>query len=268
MNAVDDQLRFDLFLNFHGSEMLTCGITTRDLMRQVVGELQRRCAQRRGGVRPAIFFADHAVHGNPTENTIAAILQLRGGGIGLCILTPRFFDYSRCLFELAALLVMYEPRCYGVRLLFLCLGCEEADIIQHVHAGMYVDALRGHSIQAFPVVEPIDRTVNRIANLVMDVWNACPHSSVADRAPSILGRTRDECMKYLVERGCEDMPLQQKEEAVAAYNLKWITAKTFPWGFDQVGSLQHLLRNLRTRFDTTTSSVDIGHEPDQQNTKH
>lgn len=66
-------------------------------------------------------------------------------------------------------------------------------------------------------------TVNLIANLVMEVWNAFPHSLLADRPSLILGRTRDRCMKYLVKRRCEFIIVQQKEKAVAAYHLKWIT---------------------------------------------
>lgn len=244
---VDDERRVDLFLSFHGSERLSCGLTTRQLMRRVVEELERRGGER--GARPAVFFDEVDVRGHVPSDIFTAVLQLRGGGFGLCLLTPAFFDFPWCVAELAALLRVHQETQYAIRLRCMSLDCTPSDVLYHEHVRHFVDELRAHSVlPSVSLLTPL-RAVSAICDFVFRVWDGA--DGVADRWPAILGATRSLSMQHLQSFFLlpnSQLSLRDKEKALISYHVKWERSKSFPWDSAQLQTFYDMFQYIRQEF--------------------
>lgn len=254
MLMVDSERRVDLFLSFHGNEKISCVLTTRDLIRKVVDEVRRRCFGR--GAKPGIFFDETSVRAHLTEDIFTSVLQLRGGGLGLCFLTPKFFDYPWCISELCGLLKVHQQRDHYVRLRFFCLGCQPKDIIHLAHVREFADSLRGFSLKPFSVSFATCTMVDEIADLIFEVWDG--RDGVSDKGVSVLGENRGDCMKYLQsrfmtdgenaneeeeqKRGCS---VTEKEAGLIGYYRKWEYTKCYDWNVAEVNKLGAMFHDIR-----------------------
>lgn len=254
---VDDEHRVDLFLSFHGSETLSCGFTTRQLMRHVVEAVTTRARSR--GATPSIFFDEENVRGHVPSDIFTAVLQLRGGGFGLCLITPRFFDFPWCLAEVAALLRTHRDRRNAVRLRFMCLDCKPEDVLYHENVRYFIDELRAHSMLPSVSVYTCSRAVEQLTDFIFTVWDG--HDGLADRRPSVLGRTRHESMNHLQQfylHPDSQCTLQTKEKALLSYHTKWEESKHFPWDFTQLDNLCSMFQHIRlTLLDMYNNDRDL-----------
>lgn len=241
---VDDEHRVDLFLSFHGSERLSCGLTARQLMRYVVNEVTNRARSR--GATPFIFFDEDNVRGHVPSDIFTAVLQLRGGGFGLCLLSPRFFDFPWCLAEVSALLSTHRERRNGIRLRFMCLDCKPSDVLYHDNVRQFIDELRAHSVLPSVSLFTCSQAVDQLTKFIFSVWDG--HDGLADRWPSVLGRTRHESMTHLQQyylHPNSQCSLQLKEKALLSYHTKWERSKYLPWDFTQLDRLCSMFQDIR-----------------------
>lgn len=109
MFVVDSRKRYDLFISFHGSQTLASlgirpqpGLST---VRHLVEELVHPKLARPQRWMPSMFV-DSKVRSEHVSDLFKAILQLRGGGLALILLTVEYFESKYCLAELRALLDM------------------------------------------------------------------------------------------------------------------------------------------------------------------
>lgn len=105
--VVDEKKRYDLFVSFHGSQTLTSlgirpqpGLST---VRPLVEKLVHPKLARPQRWMPSIFV-DSKVRSERVSDVFEAILQLRGRGLALILLTVEYFESKYCLAELRALL--------------------------------------------------------------------------------------------------------------------------------------------------------------------
>lgn len=82
---ITDDFRVDLFLSFHGNRLLHQKFITRDIVRHARLVLKKIANEH--GAQPNIFFDEDGARVHLGSDISTAILQLRGGGLGICLLT-------------------------------------------------------------------------------------------------------------------------------------------------------------------------------------
>lgn len=241
---VDSEQRVDLFLSFHGGERLRLGYSMRFLMRAVCKELRDRGNKQ--GVPPHIFFDEESISGHVHSDIFTALLQLRGGGLGLCVLTPDFFDFPWCLTELRALIDLHKRREYNIRLRFFCVDCFPCDILLHNTVREVVSELRTHTIHPFVLKGRPCESARWLADRVFDVWNG--KEGFSDKWPAVLGRTRELSQKYLQDVYLDNtstVSVEEKERAITSYFNKWVRSRGFRWDWGELEWLDDLFQRFR-----------------------
>lgn len=94
--------RFDLFISHHGSENHSLGFDTRKLARSIRDRLQEHA--RNQSAEASIFLDETDIQSRLQADISRAIIQTRGGGVALFLLTPNFFKQKWCVTELRAFL--------------------------------------------------------------------------------------------------------------------------------------------------------------------
>lgn len=242
--TVDSTHRVDIFLSFHGRERLACGLSTRGFMRTLCAEIETLGHGRKA--HPHIYFDETAVQGHVPSDIFTALLQARGGGLGICFLTEEFFHFPWCVAELRAMLRIAECPQFAFRLRFFCLECEPGDIIQHGIVREFVDNLRGYAVRKAPDLRDPDVSGKRLAELIWKVLDG--EDGTADRFPAVLGRTCEESLLYLQERFLRQesgFSTTAQHKAVLSYCLKWERSKFFPWHMGELNSLIDLFWQTR-----------------------
>lgn len=245
---VDAEQRVDLFLSFHGSERLRHGYTMRFLMREFCTQIRQRAQIE--GVTPNIFFDEEGISGHVHSDIFTALLQLRGGGLGLCVLTPRFFDFPWCLTELRALIDLHRQREYGIRLRFFCVDCFPCDILLHPVVREMVSELRTHTIHALRLQDYPDRSAKVLVDRVFNVWDGV--DGLSDRWPAILGKTRGLSLAYLQRKFLSDQSTAAdsvKENAIISYFNKWVRSAKFSWDWTELDWLDDLFQRYRAELN-------------------
>lgn len=241
---VDADRRVDLFLNFHGSERFSCGLTTRSFVQVFHNAITARAQAR--NAKPNIFFDEHCVRGYVPGDIFTALLQTRGGGLGLSFLTPRFLDYPWCVAELLALLRVHRDNRNAIRLRFFCLECDPLDVLHHDVIDHFFPQFRAYSIIRAPSLSDPQRAAEIIADTVWNLWDG--NEGFGDRFPAVLGGTKEHSMDYLQSQFFNNaipVPFPMKEKALLSYHQKWEVTKTYAWTANVLDSFISMFMKLR-----------------------
>lgn len=197
--------RYDCFISFPGSQNLSdlgfkgpsLDCTVRALVKKVDERLRRFPRQ------PSVFFDHREMEGHWKDYLAKAILQLRGGGVALVLLTAKYLRRKYCLAELRAFLDLERMTTVPGR------ASEAVHIIvvnleQEKHAVR--NALRYDAIKDF-IGDKLGRiqwtplsvetrgnsaqVVNEICRRVEKYWHDRPHIC--------LGREPADCLDYLAD---------------------------------------------------------------------
>lgn len=112
MSGSASESRYDLFMSFHGSQKL-CDLgfswagpncTVRDLAKDASERL--RSFER----NPSVFYDHDEIWGRFRDDLSNAVLQLRGGGIALVLVSGKYWKQKYCLGELRAFLELEKLR--------------------------------------------------------------------------------------------------------------------------------------------------------------
>lgn len=190
--------RFDLFLSFHGSHDLSDtgnsfaspGETVRLLARTIIEFVKGEDPSR----SPSVFFDEGSVSGR-LDSIFDCILQTRGGGIAVFLLTKKFFRQSFCLAELKSCLDIAANARHGegiqIRLLSL-----EADVVNMILNDPFM-------IEHFPnlrdhVVHEIKAdTVVAMAKAIAELtWKGWLRPGPGEN-PAVLGMNEETCFQDL-----------------------------------------------------------------------
>lgn len=245
---VDAEQRVDLFLSFHGSERLRHGYTMRYLMRELCKQIRQRAETE--AVVPNIFFDEEGITGHVHSDIFTALLQLRGGGLGLCVLTPRFFDFPWCLTELRALIDLHRRREYGIRLRFFCVDCFPCDILLHPVVREVVSELRTHTIHPLRLQDHPNPSAKVLVDHVFNVWDGI--DGLSDKWPAVLGKTRQLSLVYLQRKFLNDQSNASdsaKENAIISYFNKWVRSTKFCWDWTELDWLDDLFQRYRAEVN-------------------
>lgn len=195
-----DDHRVDLFLSFHGGETLRGGFTTRDVARQA--NILLKEIGNDHGAEPNVFFDENGVHEHITTDIFTAILQLRGGGLGVCLLTPTYFRRAWCLSECRALLEV-QRQDPSVRLRFLCIECTAGELLRDNDVSTLEPRLKGFSLLSNIDTSSCGAAALSMAEFVWEVWNG--KDGMPTKAQlTILGMDSDISLHYLAHFFLED----------------------------------------------------------------
>lgn len=175
--------RYDCFISSHGSQALSdlgfdgpgLDCTVRALSEEVLYRLQK--FQDR---RPSVFFDEHLIGSQSPDCLSNAVLQLRGGGVALVLLTAEYLNCKYCLAELRAFLNLERLRFIdgrefeAIQIRVVVLEGNE----QALHDALQGDALKEfvgtdlENIQRRPLENRRTRgvVVNAICEQVMKIW--------------------------------------------------------------------------------------------------
>lgn len=261
---VNSDRRYDLFISFHGSEELCPGLTTRELVR----ETRDQAFERSGGLA-SIFYDEEETRGSIEEKILEAIMQTRGGGVALFLLTADFFTRRWCLRELNAIMDIHargktNDNGESFKLRFVCFDTSADNILGH--AKSVVPRISDYVIHCVPrstrenmaykVTEIVDRAWNedprnvfgdtvlasfvQLGNLFRDdVTIARMHFKVAgDDIFTVLNNALGNNnfslgdvkeLKRVASMSTNRMAVIEKRRAVDAYTIKWIESRGWSW---------------------------------------
>lgn len=172
-----DKKRYDLFISFHGNEVLSNpdlrpGTTTRQLAEEVETRIRTK------NPTASIFFDTTELHESLTD-IFKAVMQIRGGGVALFLLTKEFFTRKYCVAELRACLYVHEiaerSGNTGVKFRFICLEQSVQDIMNdsqikelNLPLSLYVLHCDGFVRGTMPAV------AQAVVEMVTAAWNGKP----------------------------------------------------------------------------------------------
>lgn len=185
--------RYDLYLSFCRSEKVYHGREMKSFVKKIrehVIENGHEC-----GGNPSVFDGSGIRHDILSE-TITALLQTRGGGTVLVLLTPSYFNEPmRCL-EFKTLFKENSEEKNTLKPRFYFVDCTRNDFETNTNAAYMLNAYLGsthiHSIGA----SNFSHAASEIASDIWKEWKG-DYSSEASSLPTICGRTRNLSMNHL-----------------------------------------------------------------------
>lgn len=187
MDSKTRETRYDLFLSFHGSEKLRPTFTTHQLAEATKSVLEDHAAAT--GHEPSIFLDSDSLH-QEVSDIFPAILQTRGRGLALFLLTKKYLRRKWCLTELRSFLYLHEQahnqqlQSADVKLRFIVLGDNAGDILEDPHIDRLCKQLPKFTLRTNVRVTTLEETSTELSRKVREAW-------VEDGIPTIWGRTRD-----------------------------------------------------------------------------
>lgn len=230
--------RRDVFFSFHGGEQLpfdedsqartVCEFIREHVIENLKNEWMEKRERDQGNL--SIFFDKRGTFQNLRE-IMTELLQTRGGGVVICILTKHYFERRWCRAELETAAAFYyhgqaKPKSENLRLHLMCLDVDKNDILEN------------HAFKATGLSEHIVRDVNLEAH---------------DMDPGSVARAIIKGPVRLLKRS-HCVPGFDRNESYA--NLLGLIGSKWP----TPGALAVKLR-IRGRFD---ESVDVLRRADEQ----
>lgn len=194
---VDDRRRVDLYLSGASSGLISsivgsaaAPVDVGALAEAVFYALDKR-ARDRGRVA-SIFYACISVQGSYDES-LDAILQARGGGIALFLLTQHFFGDARCVEELLRFLHVEDVADNGehVEFRFVSIGLSPEELLRDPRVQPYAHYLRKYRIHSI-ALSTLPAMTDDIAKVAVDAWL---HPST----PNVLGATLQDTLYDLLK---------------------------------------------------------------------
>lgn len=167
---INANLRYDLFISCHNNEELLPGVTSQTVAR----EMCRQALEMSNGIA-SIFFDDHEAHGFSGEQTrLEAIMQTRGGGTVLFMVTKDFLTTPWCANELRAILhIGTRGTSTGngeeFKLCFICFDSSASEVWGQ--ACDLIPGLQKYNMHPINRTEPEDMG-NAMANVVHEAWKS------------------------------------------------------------------------------------------------
>lgn len=210
-SPVDDRLRYDFYLSAaptgailpagaaSSSAKAAAGVDAGALANAVFAGVEKRA--RGSGRLASMFYAPRSVGGSYAES-YDAILQTRGGGVALFLLTIAFFRSEQCVNELLSFLHLRKNAKYGEEseLRFACIGMTPDELRQEPTAQALMSRLAGFNLH-FVALSTLPAMAGQIVKLVLEVWQSASFACV-------LGATRQTSLADLLLRFPEtDSPI-------------------------------------------------------------
>lgn len=193
MNVIRN-IRYDVFISFHGDETFQYNgrsFTTRDVLRIAVNEkIQERTND--SGISPSIFFDENHVRREIKEDIFRSLLQTRGRGLGLCLLTPEYFRAPWCLTELRSLQHLRQTHSKYLELRYLAIGCTAEQILNDPFVSMVVPNVERIVIGYIGNMTSKGVLASRIAG---KIWDALSDATI--RTIDVCGATRRQSFDQL-----------------------------------------------------------------------
>lgn len=140
--------RFDLFISFPGSQSLSdlgfSGPGLDGTVRALVAKIYNRLSD--FPRHPSVFYDEREIEGHWPDYLSRAVLQLRGGGVALVLLTADFLSRKYCLAELRAFLELERLRTVPGR---ESEAVEIRVVVLDLHHRAVPDALQGAAVKDF-----------------------------------------------------------------------------------------------------------------------
>lgn len=174
---VDRIIRYDVFISFHGDETFTHKgrtFTTQDVVRFAVNN---RISEKTDntGISPSIYFDKNHGRKEIRQDTFRALLQTRGGGLGICLLTPKYFRAPWCLAELQLLQHLHQNHDKALELRFVSIGCTEMQIVEDPFVKKVVPNLNETGIKNIGDMSSKEIFASKIAN---EIWDALSNKNL------------------------------------------------------------------------------------------
>lgn len=243
MPSMDTNKRYDLFISFHGGETLPGkDFTTRDLARathDLVGEVTQK-----QGREPSIFFDENPLHLNEELSQIfRAVLQTRGGGLAVFLLTSTYFKRDWCVAELGALLHIYRTSrdtSAAINVRFFCL--EEVNNVRYDPYFLHLFEEVGRMPLLRVEVTTLRETSFHLEEKIRQAWDRAEPSR-----PTILGGDRDASMAALQRFFSEDdlaaFRTVLKQRNISSVSDAFMVAETLgKFGPDDLDGLETVIR--------------------------
>ena len=258
-HEVNNKQRYDVFLSFHGGEdaVESLGIplsdsdkdrSVRQLARLVESSIHQHCRQQ---FRVASVFLDERLEGHLHNGLADAILQLRGNGVALCLLTRRYFQRTACVAELQSFREMDRAAVSGVegpriKVRFICLEETVDTLLDDFTVQSFLEnttEYKVHQIQR--------RSFLEMAHQIADI--AC--KALTDPSqPTILGPTLgvsflDLAQNYFTAADYSTAKefLERDEDSILDVLLAWKKQHSLS-NFDALENLATLLRRDSVRL--------------------